>query len=97
LYEFFKNVSSIDDANSPSNDSQFEDNSNNETLNKDISMQEIEYDVKALKNNKASGNDDILNEYLKNSLPNMKNVYHKLFNIIFKYGIIPECLTVLLV
>jgi hypothetical protein len=84
LYEFIKNVTSIDDANSPSNDLQFEDNSNNETLDKDISMQEIEYSVKALENNKASGNDDILNEYLKYLLPIMKNVYHKLFNIVFK-------------
>jgi hypothetical protein len=43
-----------------------------------------------LKNNKASGEDLIANEYLKHSFEIMSDIYVKLFNLIFDKGLIPE-------
>jgi hypothetical protein len=46
--------------------------------------------MKNLKNNKASGEDLIANEYLKYSFEIMSDIYVKLFNLIFDKGLIPE-------
>jgi hypothetical protein len=46
--------------------------------------------LKKLKNNKSSGEDTIINEYLKHSFSVMSNIYVTLFNIIFDNGCIPE-------
>jgi hypothetical protein len=46
--------------------------------------------MKNLKNNKASGEDLIANEYLKHSFEIMSDIYVKLFNLIFDKGLIPE-------
>ena len=46
--------------------------------------------MKNLKNNKASGEDLIANEYLKHSFEVMSDIYVKLFNLIFDKGLIPE-------
>ena len=46
--------------------------------------------MKKLKNNKSSGEDTIINEYLKHSFSAMSNINVKLFNIIFDNGCIPE-------
>ena len=43
-----------------------------------------------LKNNKATGEDRIANEYLKHSFDYMSDIYVKLFNFIFDTGLIPE-------
>jgi hypothetical protein len=42
--------------------------------------------MKNLKNNKASGEDLIANEYLKYSFEIMSDIYVKLFNLIFDTG-----------
>jgi hypothetical protein len=63
-------------------------------LNKPISACEIDYAVKQLKNSKAGGLDNILNEHIKSSLPFMKDIYVKLFNVVFNTGIIPESWTI---
>ena len=46
--------------------------------------------VKKLKNNKSAGIDEIINEYIKNSIPKMLPVYNKLFNKVLTTGNIPE-------
>jgi len=47
-----------------------------------------------LKNNKACGLDNVLNEHIKTSMPIMKHVYAKLFNVVFKSGIVPSNWTI---
>ena len=41
-------------------------------------------------NDKASGEDGIINEYIKSTAHQFINIYEKLFNLIFDCGIIPE-------
>ena len=43
-----------------------------------------------MKNGKAAGIDDFVNEYLKYSSPQLVNIYCKLFNLVFNSGIVPE-------
>lgn len=59
-------------------------------LNGPITEQEIKDAVSNLKNGKSSGSDEILNEYIKNTLDTLMPIYIKLFNIILDSGIIPE-------
>ena len=46
--------------------------------------------IKNLKNNKASGEDLIINEYLKHSAPKMIQLYVKIFNAVFDSGKLPK-------
>ena len=62
----------------------------NETINCDISNDEILKCIKTLKNNKACGDDLIINEYLKATSDLFVEVYKRLFNLIFKTGKVPE-------
>ena len=62
----------------------------NQTLNKHITQDEIIKSIKQLKNNKASGEDDIRNEYIKGTQQLMLPVYEKLFNLLFSSGIVPS-------
>ena len=59
-------------------------------LNSSITEGEILKCIKALKNNKCSANDRILNEYIKNSADVMLPVYVSLFNLILDTGYIPD-------
>ena len=61
-----------------------------EILNKDFTTIEIHKLINKLKNNKSCGIDNIINEFLKFSPKNYKNVLVKLFNVILKTGIIPS-------
>ena len=61
-----------------------------DTLNSSISDEEIQRAIKALKNKKAVGIDNILNEEIKTTFPVFKNIYKKLFNLILDTGIFPE-------
>jgi hypothetical protein len=49
--------------------------------------------VKNLKNSKAPGLDDIVNEYLKTTVTKFLTYYAKLFNLIFDSGESPDSLT----
>ena len=60
-------------------------------LNGPITESEVKKVVKNLKNGKAFGCDDILNEYIKSTIDVLMPVYIKLFNLIFETGIVPEC------
>ncbi len=55
-----------------------------------ISRDEILERINNLKNNKATGDDLILNEYIKSSASKMIDVYTKLFNIVLNSGTIPD-------
>jgi hypothetical protein len=46
--------------------------------------------IKNLKNNKACGDDCIINEYIKSTSNQFIELYENIFNLIFKSGIIPE-------
>ena len=73
-------------------DSNFMDNLN-ENINLYIFREEIFDYIKKLKNDKASGEDGIINEtteYIKSAAHQFINIYEKLFNLIFDCGIIPE-------
>ena len=59
-------------------------------LNSEISQSEILKAIKALKNNKTPGVDRVLNEYIKQTSTMFLPIYHKLFNMIFDSGILPD-------
>jgi uncharacterized protein with ParB-like and HNH nuclease domain len=53
-------------------------------LNGEITEEELLDAIKNVKNNKSPGLDNILNEYLKNSTPELTRIYCKVFNIVLK-------------
>jgi hypothetical protein len=55
-----------------------------------IEKEEILECIKKHKNNKASGEDAFINEYIKATSDQFIVVYEKLFNLIFESGIVPE-------
>jgi hypothetical protein len=55
-----------------------------------IAEDEVVKAIKSLKNNKSCGTDMILNKFLKIYCQKMIDVYVKLFNIVFKSGVIPD-------
>ncbi|XP_062583214.1 uncharacterized protein LOC134244980 [Saccostrea cucullata] len=59
-------------------------------LNFEISEEEILCAVKRLKNNKAAGYDQLLNEHISSTIATFLPVYKKMFNLIFDSGIIPD-------
>ena len=67
---------------------------NNEVINNEFSLDEVTTHIKLLKNNKSSGIDDILNEYLKHCPIELMSVIVKLFNIILNSAIIPTAWTI---
>lgn len=91
LYAHFKNLSFKEQV-----DSQFDpttavhEDSISEELNSPFTVEEIQQVIKKLKNNKSSGLDQILNEYLKNCPVNVVKLIVKLFNLILDTGLIPE-------
>ena len=96
LFEFLKYLNAAPDAGEDdldfNIDSNFMDNLN-ENINVYISREEIFDCIKKLKNDKASGEDGIINEtteYIKSTAHQFINIYEKLFNLIFDCEIIPE-------
>ena len=59
-------------------------------LNKVLSKNELEKNIKRLKNGKAPGQDRISNEMIKASYPVIHKAYLKLFNLIFSSQHVPE-------
>ena len=93
LYDHFKQLNENDSA----GDDQILDFDQNipeyvdALLNGPVTETEIINIVSNLKNNNASGIDEILNEYIKNTLKDLMPVYIKLFKLICETGLIPEC------
>ena len=70
--------------------SAFDDNYQNHVLNMPFHIHEISESIKLLKINKASGKDNLINEYFKNATVDMIPTITHLFNIILNSGIIPS-------
>ena len=95
ISEFFAHFQSLNDAPTiPENiEIEMKDISNSSEiceLDTTITGEEIVYCIKHLKNNKSTGDDSILNEYIKASADIMINIYVKLFNSVLNSGIIPD-------
>ena len=70
--------------------SAFDVNYQNDVLNMPFHIHEISESIKLLKINKASGEDELINEYFKNATVDMIPTISHLFNIILNSGIIPS-------
>ena len=70
--------------------SAFDVNYQNDVLNMPFHIHEISESIKLLKINKASGKDELINEYFKNATVDMIPTITHLFNIILNSGIIPS-------
>ena len=94
FYEYFKNLNSNPNVDEDAEEDFIIGDQSldifNEILNSSITEEEIINSVKRLKNNKASGVDDVMNEHLKCTVNYLLPVYHKLFNLILDSGKIPE-------
>jgi hypothetical protein len=81
LYEYFKNLNLSNEV----GDSNFEipdinDNLANDTVNGEITEEEITSAIQSLKNGKAPGYEYVINEYIKSTISLCMPLYLKLFN-----------------
>ena len=93
LYDFFQNLNkrAICDGNDGLPEVNILQNESiNEHINAYISKEEILKCIRKLKNEKACGEDEIINEYIKSTSNQFINIYEKLFNIIFDKGLVPH-------
>ena len=90
LYEYFKNLNEKDDEAGTFLDNICDNQIYDDILNGDIIEDEVLNAIKKLKNGKAAGIDDFVNEYFKYSSPQLVNIYCKLFNLVFNSGIVLE-------
>ena len=90
FYQFFKELNSCNDLNADDN---IDSPPFNSELDMPITKDEIIKCIKKLKSNKASGIDNISNEFIKASSELMIDIYVSLFNIVFSSGQIPSTWT----
>ena len=90
FFEYYKNINAGDenDASDTFEDVHFTETA--EELNNPISAEEIQKSIRNLKNGKAYGGDEILNEYIKASAELFLPLYVSLFNKVLCSGIIPQ-------
>ena len=99
LYEYLKSLNENEEPNTDKiNLHELLDNIDNQDiiliLDHDISEEEIVLAVNKHNNGKASGDDEIINEYLKRTVNLFLPIYVKLLNLIFSSGIKPYSLVV---
>ena len=90
---FFENLNRSKQSmshNSNSDDAHHVPQALNDELNIEFSEDEVKTHMLKLKNNKASGCNGILNEFLKNSSKSMLALITKIFNLIFESGSVPS-------
>ena len=83
LYNFFKNLNGPSDNDAPDTDT-FPTHINeegDEILNSFITETEVRKCIKLLKNNKTCSNDNIINEFIKESVELMMPIYISLFKL----------------
>ena len=68
----------------------FEEYQNSNGLINPIRKDEFKKAMKHLKNNKACGRDELVNEFFKASQSKILDIYLKLFNLVLFSGIVPE-------
>ena len=97
FYQFFESINENSeehtDLNSDNADDNFDETSDinvENDVNQPITESEILKNVKLLKNNKASGIDNFVNEHIKSTVYLLLPIYCKLFNVILDTGIIPQ-------
>ena len=95
LFNYFKDLNTLKETNEPEKKTLNIDLTItaklNENINSSITKDEIFKGIKKkLKNNKAFGDDQVVNEYMKTTSYQFVDIYEKLFNLIFDTGIIPE-------
>ena len=93
LYNFFKNLNGPSENDAPDTDT-FPihiDEEGDEILNSFITETEVRKCIKLLKNYKTCSNDNIINEFIKESVELMMPIYISLFNLILNTDILPEC------
>lgn len=90
LYTFFQNLNENNDQNNDTAHINIDISDDDEILNSSITESEIQKCLNSLKNNKCSANDNIINEYLKNSSDVMMPIYISFFNLVLDTGIIPD-------
>ena len=94
LFEYFKELNSTPNENENSifspNIDPYDVNCVNKDLNQKITQKEILDCIKRLKNNKASGDDRVINRYIKSTSDRFIDVYEEFFSLIFETGIIPD-------
>ena len=88
FYQYFKELNALPDTHE-NIEPNINIHDNDAIINSPITREEITKCAKQLKNNKAFGNDNILNEHIKTTLPLMLPIYEKLFNLVFDSGAIP--------
>ena len=89
LHIFFKELNTANDTpDEPFINIDISDD--DEFLNSSITESEIRKCLNSLKNNKASANDNIINEYMKYSAEKMMPIYILLFNLVLDTGILPD-------
>ena len=90
LYNFFRDINENNNDEHDESVINIDTTDDDEFLNSWITEGEILKCIKSLKNNKCSGNDQIINEYLKYSTEKMLPIYISFFNLVFETGIIPD-------
>ena len=99
MVTLFEHFSSLGEGNT--NESNYDprdsDIPENDKINHYFTKAEILYVIKKLKNNKACGVDNIINEFLKNCPDIIYDILVLIFNIILHTGIIPKTWTVSLI
>ena len=84
----FENLCNVQNDNLQDINPDIDDSIQNEPLNTSITEEEVIKCILKLKNNKASGHDGILNEFLKHSSVKLVNVITTLFKVILTTHII---------
>ena len=87
---FFNHFSKLNKAEAEEIKPEFSFENAENLFNDNFTPSEVSKLLRNLKNNKSSGPDQILNEFLKYSPPNFIDMLTKLFNVILDTGIFPE-------
>ena len=85
----FKNLNNSDTNQNHTFDPSNIDLSNRLEFNLDFTRDEIESNIKSLKNNKSEGLDFVKNEYIQNCPPHFVDLIVKIFNLILRSGHVP--------
>ena len=90
LKDHFKKLNCANNNNPENRNIIYNSEKVHEFLDKPFTEEEIQRLIRKLKNGKSSGEDNILNEFLKNSSHRCLELYVKLFNLVLETGIVPD-------
>ena len=89
LYKHFKDLNENSDASFNEFDTNRIMINNNNEINSDFTLDEVDNMVDKLKNNKANGIDNVINEFIRYSPIEVRFAIVRLFNIVLNTGIVP--------